>query len=142
SGEYERLLAEIGNADAYIDDGQVQEFVRARKKASDELRKCRAQITANEQSLYINELEIADLTSFLEYLEELTEKLHRAQVSSVIIANIDFTHCPACLAPLSGGQRPDHCVLCGTEPDPEHERSRYLQIKMDLDIQIRESRQL
>jgi hypothetical protein len=33
-------------------------------------------------------------------------------------------------------------VLCGSGTDPEHERSRYLQIKLDLDIQIRESRQL
>ncbi len=142
SREYERLTAEIGNADALVDDGQVQEFVRARKKAGDELRKCGAQITLNEQNLHINELEIADLTGFLEYLDELAEKLPRAQASSDIVGNIDFTHCPACLAPLSGSQGPDHCVLCGTETDPEHERSRYLQIKMDLDIQIRESRQL
>lgn len=142
SGEYERLTAEIGNADTLVDSGQLQEFVRARKKAGDELRKCQAQITLNEQNLHINELEIADLTSFLEYLEDLAEKLPRAQASSDIVGNIDFTHCPACLAPLSGSQGPDHCVLCGAETDPEHERSRYLQIKMDLDIQIRESRQL
>lgn len=142
SGEYERLTAEIGSADTLVDDGQVQEFVRARKKAGDELRKSRAQITLNEQNLHINELEIADLTSFLEYLEELGEKLPRAQASSDIVGNIDFTHCPACLSALSGSQGPDHCVLCGTETDPERERSRYLQIKMDLDIQIRESRQL
>ena len=142
SGEYEKLTAEIGNADTLVDDGQVQEFVRARKRAGDELRKCRTQITLNEQNLHINELELADLTSFLEYLEELAEKLPRAQASSDIVGNIDFTHCPACLSPLSGSQGPDHCVLCGTETDPEHERSRYLQIKMDLDIQIRESRQL
>jgi hypothetical protein len=142
SREYERLTAEIGSSDELVDQGQVQAFIKARKKAGDELRKCRTQIAENEQNLHINEIEIADLTSFLEYLEELAEKLPRAEASSDIVGNIEFTHCPACLAPLSGSQGPDHCVLCGTETDPEQERSRYLQIKMDLDIQIRESRQL
>jgi hypothetical protein len=142
SREYERLTAEIGSADELVNDGRVQEFVKVRRRAGDALRKWRTQIASNEQNLHINELEIADLTSFLEYLEELAEKLPRAQASSDIVGNIDFTHCPACLAPLSDSQGPDQCVLCGTEIDPEQERSRYLQIKMDLDIQIRESRQL
>jgi len=68
--------------------------------------------------------------------------LPKAQTSSEIVGKIEFTHCPACLAPLSSDSDPDHCILCGTETHPEHERSRYLQIKMDIDIQIRESKQL
>jgi len=142
SREYENLTYEIGNADELVDDGQVHEFVGARKRAGDQLRRSRERITAKEQNLHINELEITDLTGFLEYLEELADKLPKAQASSDLVGNIDFTHCPACLAPLSSSQGPDHCVLCGTEIDPEQERSRYLQIRMDLDIQIRESRQL
>jgi hypothetical protein len=76
--EYTRLTAEIGSADELVNDGQVKQFGRARKKAGEELRKSRAQIELNEQSFHINELEIADLASFLEYLEELAEKLPRA----------------------------------------------------------------
>jgi hypothetical protein len=51
-------------------------------------------MAANEQRLQVNELEMSDLTSFLEYLEELSQKLPRAQASSDIIGNIEFTHCP------------------------------------------------
>lgn len=140
--EYERLSAEIGSADKLVDEGQVQEFVTARRRAGEDMRKCRSKIESDEQSLHVNELEIADLNRFVEYIAELAGKVPQAQASSDIIGNIDFTHCPACLAPLSASQGPDRCVLCGTETDPERERSRYLQIKMDLDIQIRESRQL
>ncbi|WP_202943979.1 AAA family ATPase [Parvibaculum lavamentivorans] len=140
--EYDRLATEIDNVDELLDSGRAQEFIAGQKKAADELRNYRKQIALNEQNLHINELEVADLTNFLEYLEDLAEKLPRAQTSSDIVGNIDFTHCPACLAPLSDSLGPEHCVLCGTKTDPEHERSRYLQIKMDLDIQIRESRQL
>jgi hypothetical protein len=34
------------------------------------------------------------------------------------------------------------CAVCGSEIDPVREQSKYLQIKLDLDIQLRESRQL
>ena len=128
--------------DSLIDDGQVQEFIRARAKAVDELRKLRSQIGAEEQRSQVNQLEINDLQRFLEFLEELSQKLPRAQASSDIIGNIDFTHCPACLTALSDDKGVGHCVVCGAPTNPERERSRLLQIKTDLDIQIRESRQL
>jgi ABC-type dipeptide/oligopeptide/nickel transport system ATPase subunit len=142
ANEYKRLTYEIAHVAELVDEDQVQDFVKARTKAVEELRRCRGQISESEQQLQVNELEISDLTSFLEYLEELSQKLPRAQASSDVIGNIEFTHCPACLAVLSSDKGVGHCVLCGAETDPEQERSRYLQIKMDLDIQIRESRQL
>jgi hypothetical protein len=140
--EYKRLIDEIANVGSLVDDGQVLEFVRARTKAVDELRKLRSQIGAEEQRSQVNQLEINDLQGFLEYLEELSRKVPLAQASSDIIGNIDFTHCPACLAALSDDKGPGHCIVCGAPTNPEQERSRYLQIKTDLDIQIRESRQL
>jgi hypothetical protein len=142
SAEYKRLVDEIAKVADLIDDGQVQEFVTARAKAVDELRKLRTQITTDEQRSQVNQLEINDLQRFLEYLEELSQKLPRAQASSDIIGNIEFTHCPACLTVLAGDKGVEHCVICGAKTDPEQERSRYLQIKTDLDIQVRESRQL
>jgi hypothetical protein len=102
----------------------------------------RAQITDQEQGVQTGEIEINDLVKFLEYLEDLSAKLPRAQAASDIIGNIDFTYCPACLTLLSAEKGVHHCVVCGAETDPEKEHARYLQIKTDLDIQIRESRQL
>ena len=58
SAEYKRLVDEIAKVDDLIDDGQVQEFVRARAKAVDELRKLRTQITTDELRGQVNELEI------------------------------------------------------------------------------------
>jgi hypothetical protein len=66
----------------------------------------------------------------------------RAEASAKIVGNIDFTYCPACLTELSPQKGTDHCVVCGSTTDPEQARSRYLQIRMDLEIQIRESEQL
>lgn len=140
--EYAHLKEEINNADELVDEGQVKEFVESRKQATKATKKTSNKLNEVEQTIQINELEIADLKSFIAYLEDLSEKLPRAQASSEIVGKIEFTHCPACLAPLSRSDDLDHCILCGTETHPEHERSRYLQIKMDIDIQIRESKQL
>lgn len=142
SSEYERLGREIENASELVDEDKVQSFVKGRTSAVAELRKHRDEIASNEQALQVSNLEINELTGFLEYLDELSEKLVKAEGSSDIIGNIEFTHCPACLTPLSDKKRPDHCVLCGAEMNPEKEQSRYLQIRMDIDIQLRESRQL
>lgn len=140
--EYARLSDEIANVDELIDGQQIKSYIEERKAASLAVRKLRGKIVDLEQQIHTNDLEVADLTSFIAHLEELSGKLPKAQKSSEIIGSIEFTHCPACLSQLNDASDPDNCVLCGNETDPGQERSRYLQIKLDLDIQVRESRQL
>jgi hypothetical protein len=141
-GEYGRLMQEISNVRQLVDDNEAQTFVRDRTKAVQELHEARQEISAIEHNLQVNELEQADLNAFLGYLEELSMKLPRAEASSEIVGNIEFTHCPACLTELSAHKDAGQCIVCGAPTNPEQTRSRYLQIKMDLEIQIRESRQL
>ena len=140
--EFDKLKEEIENSDVYIGADEVDSFVRARREANTQLRKFRSEIDELEREKGINDLEAADITKFLEYLGELSDKLPRAETSSEIIGQIDFTHCPACLAPLNTDKGPHFCALCGADTDLDKERSRYLQIKLDIDIQLRESRQL
>lgn len=140
--EYDRLTHEISNVRQIVEESEVQSFVRARAKAVEELQKILTEISTVEQSLRVNELEQADLASFLSYLIDLSKKLPKAEASSEIVGNIEFTHCPACLNELSSHSGAGHCVVCGLQTDPDQTRSRYLQIKMDLEIQVRESQQL
>jgi len=141
-GEYRRVAQEIQEVEKYVQDKKVKEFARERSKAADELRKIREKISKDEGRLAVQKLEVADLLSFLEHLSEISERLPKAQTTSDIVGNIEFTHCPACLTELSDDKGPEHCIVCGAKTDPELERSRYLQIKLDIDIQIRESTQL
>lgn len=140
--EYTRLSQEIEGVEEIVGDGQVQEFVDNRKRATAEIKKLSAEIAQNEKDAQTNDLEVDELTSFISHLEALSSNLTKAQSSSEIIGQIEFTHCPACLEPIEDKGDLSHCVLCGSKSDPEQEQSRYLQIKMDIDIQIRESRQL
>jgi AAA domain len=140
--EYDRVSQEIINADQHVNERQVQSFLSERTKAVQALRKVRQEISSLEDQRQVNELEKADLNKFIEYLTELSGRLAKTQASLDIVGNIEFSRCPACLAELASDTASGHCVVCGAETDPEKERSRYLQIKMDIDIQIRESRQL
>ena len=142
SRESKDLKEEIERAEEYVSADDVNSFVKDRNQASDQLRRVRAEIADLERRNEVIDLEIADVTRFLEYLDDLVERLPKAEAASAIVGQIEFSHCPACLAPLRTGTDPEQCALCGATMDPQKERSRYLQVRLDIDIQIRESRQL
>ena len=140
--EREGVLTSISKVDEHIDEGEVTEFLTARKKARDALRKTREKVAAEEAAIAGYELEIADLEEFLKFLGEMIEKVEQAEASRDAIGHIEFSHCPACLAPLKSQTDEHQCHVCGSEKDPENERARYNQIRLDFEIQQRESRQL
>jgi hypothetical protein len=142
TNEYKSITSEIEHADSLVDQGQVDEFLKSRIEAANDVRRIRDQLTTSEGRKHVIELELSDLAKFVQYLEDLADKVGRTETSSEIVGAIEFTHCPACLSALTDGRHAEHCILCGAEIDPEQQRSRYLQIKLDLDIQLRESRQL
>lgn len=142
SEEYSRIEAEIENSEELVDGEEVKAFAEARRTAVQSLRKTRGNLSKLEQELHVANFETEDISAFILYLEELTEKLPRVQSASEIVGRIDFTHCPACLSSLAGKHGSGSCVVCGAETNPEEEKSRYLQIKLDLDVQLRESKQL
>lgn len=136
------VTAEAKNVDQAVDGAQTDRFLAERRAAITKINRLKGKIREAEGELETVTFELADLQRFIEYLTDLADKLPRAQVSAELVGNIEFTHCPACLTPLNQTSGTDHCSVCGAETDPERERSRYLSIKLDLDIQIREARQL
>lgn len=136
-----KLLNDIENVDQIIQTAEDREFAENRKKAARQLNTKSRSIRSIEEKIETLEYELSDLDKFLAFLTDLTEKISHASSSSQIIGEIDFTHCPSCLSELK-----DHedgvCRVCGSPKSPEDERSRYLQIKIDFEIQHRESIQL
>ena len=140
--EREGVLASISKVDEHIDEGEVTKFLTARRTARDALRKTKEKVAAEEAAIAGYELEIADLDEFLKFLGEMIEKVEQAEASRDAIGHIEFSHCPACLAPLKSQTDEHQCHACGSEKDPENEKARYNQIRLDFEIQQRESRQL
>lgn len=137
-----RLEAEISSVDELIDADSSAEFLSNRREALRKLTKEKEALRAAEERLGKVSLDLADLRQFIAYLHELSNKLPNAESASKVVGNIEFTYCPSCLSPLASQSDAGHCIVCGTATDPAKEQSRYLQIKLDIDVQLRESRQL
>jgi hypothetical protein len=97
---------------------------------------------AAEEKIKKDQLDKDELVGFIGYLDDLLKKAEKADAVVDVVGGIEFSYCPACLSSLLPAKGDGHCVLCGSTIDPEREKSRYLQIRLDLALQLKESRQL
>ncbi len=135
------MHAEIGDVDRYIDTSDVGVFLSERKTARTLLSRQRDAITTLEVRLAKQNLKSGKL-SVSRFSRRETAKLAAAQLSFDVVGPIAFSHCPACgkeiLSPSVEGQ----CHVCKENLDPDIEKARYNQIRLDLEIQSRETNQL
>jgi hypothetical protein len=140
--EQASVSTQIERVDDEIAIDKTNAFLEARAKAVSSLAQARRVIKSLEARSEKLDLEAVDLERFISYLEDLAEKLKLTTKVSDLVGSIDFTHCPACLTALSAEVEAGSCIVCGSPVDAERQRSNFLQIKVDTDIQLRESQQL
>jgi hypothetical protein len=140
--EKSALAKEIEGVDASVAQGQTQAFLRERQSAHLEISKQRGKISDLEAGINTLKLELADLREFIEFLEEHVKKVELAENMQKAIGEIEFSQCPACLSDLKTTKDVYTCNVCGSATDPSADKSKYNQIRLDLEIQIRESNQL
>ena len=149
NGAVERLRAEtqtirqeIADVDKAVEPGQVREYLGEREQALDELTKQRENLRELEATKETLEFELREIREFMGFLAEQIEKVGVAELASDAIGSIAFTHCPACGEALDPEPPASRCIVCKTELDEDREDARYNQIRLDLEIQTRESQQL
>ncbi len=140
--EIEKISADIQNVDTLVDPNQTVDFLKERRSAHASLQRKKKKIADVEALINKYELELAELEDFLSFLTDLVQKVGLAEKTQSAIGGIEFTQCPACLADLKSTSDPHTCHVCGAPTDPEAEKSKYNQIRLDLEIQMRESHQL
>lgn len=92
-----------------------------------------------EEKVRSIEFELREVREFVDLLGELKEKVIFAEATFETVGSIEFTRCPACGEELVPYMPENHCVVCKSPLDSEREKSRYNQIRLDLEIQTRES---
>jgi hypothetical protein len=142
ASEKTRLHDEIANVDLHVDDIEVGDFLTERKNARTRLSKQRDEVSALESDISEAEFELREIAQFRTFLEEQTTKLAAAQLSFDVVGVIAFSHCPACGKEIMDVGGDGHCHVCKEDLDPDIEKSRYNQIRLDLEIQSRETNQL
>jgi len=133
---------EIENVDSLVDQGDTKDFLKDRQSAQQSLVKEKKSIASLEESIVKHELELGELTEYQAFLEEHIEQVKVAESTFQAIGGIEFTRCPACLSHLKPVSDPHVCNVCGQYTDPEEDKSKYNQVRLDLEIQLRESKQL
>lgn len=91
-----------------------------------------------EEEIETLQFEIADAEEFLKHLKHSLSDFDDAALTFTALGHLAFEFCPSCFAPI--GPKPDgHCQLCQAEQTHGEEDSRTLAVRLDLDMQIKES---
>lgn len=140
--EANKLRWEIDRVEELVESGEVKAYLQERKATQATLIDERATIATLESAEKNLKFELREIEEFVVFLGEMKEKVGFAEASFNAVGSIEFTHCPACGEELDAATPISHCVVCKSPVDLEKEGARYNQIRLDLEIQARESRQL
>jgi hypothetical protein len=113
-----------------------------RRQAFSEVGTILAKIQSLELENRTLEFEMADSDKFIRHLTRMLQEVDKSAVTYEELGGIHFQYCPACFSPTGGGDDPEHCHLCKTTLDDSDRASRSLAVKIDLQMQLRESQQL
>ena len=138
----EELKTEVEKVDQAVSGDLNTQFYKDRKLAVDKLKKLKINLAKTSQALEKNNLEQSELERFITHLTDSLKLLKNAEETSELLGSIDFSHCPACLELLPKNDDPKLCTLCGQDLDSEQSASRYNHIRVDLELQVKESHQL
>lgn len=137
----EQALQQIASVDDSVNTDQTNRFLALRDSSRKSLNSASRALQIVEQQIQSVDHQLAETQSFLVYLLDIQSKLSVSSDISEHLGDLEFQYCPACLRPL-----PDHgdghCVVCGQAIDEERQRSRFLELKIDNELQVRETRQL
>jgi len=140
--EKEKLLQEIEQVDEVVEVGDVKEYLAKRKAAQSKIAKSRSKIRGYETDIHTLLLDIQEIEEYQSFLGNLGTKLELAEKTLLTVGSIEFSHCPACGSELGEIQDPEVCVICRQTTDQSDDLSRYNRVRLDLEIQKRESKHL
>lgn len=140
--EQQRLIAEIAAVDNTVEPGQVKEFASERKNANEQIQSAKNKIEQLEARKNTIDFELREIGAFDTFLLDLLGKLSGAESMQEAIGAIEFTYCPACGNALSASPLDHVCILCKQAVDDESSKSKYNHIRLDIEIQARETKQL
>ena len=85
---------------------------------------------------------IEDSALLIEEIERTLTRLKEGAITSSSIGPISFVFCPSCFAPVKETADEHSCKLCHSPVGPDNNESRVARMKNELEIQLKESRQL
>ena len=141
--ERSQLLSKVADlsTDTVAYDGELDEIKRVRSEAVKVQKRAKRDAERLEEEIEILDSEASDAETFIEHLQRSIADFDVATVMFSALGRLDFEFCPACFAPISE-KAIAHCQLCDTPRVDGEDDSRALAVKLDLQMQLRESEAL
>lgn len=133
-----RITDEISRVDALVNEELAEVFVAERKGMLAKVRSAASTLNDQDQNLLNLQDEIQEIEDFSKHLSEQVERLNSAETVAEALGEIEFQYCPACLKPLDAADD-TRCIVCHQVIDDEEARSKYFEIKIDVEMQLRET---
>ena len=88
------------------------------------------------------ELAIADADMLITEVDRNLSQLRSGLAATQALGPISFSFCPSCYSPLSTDHDPCVCSLCKSAIDPAADSMRYVKMRNELELQLKESQKL
>jgi hypothetical protein len=137
-----QVLGDASRSDLDTQVGETADRERERRRTFNEIGSLREKIQSLELEIRTLTFEKEDSTLFLNHLRETLRAVEEATLTYEQLGGVHFKYCPACFTLTGTGSADHHCHLCKKELDESERGSRSLAIKIDLEIQLKESAQL
>lgn len=141
-GERRRLLGEINelvaNSNSQLDREKLKKVI---SDTSKDFNRARRAVIKLEEEIEVLEYEISDAEDFIRHLNKSLADFDDAAITFFALGHLAFEYCPSCFAPVQS-KEPDRCQLCGTKRVDGGDDSRTLAVRLDLQMQLKESESL
>ncbi|MGX5721449.1 AAA family ATPase [Shinella zoogloeoides] len=134
-----RSITSLTNAQDAPGDQDKVKAVRARNVRDYGI--ARRNVSTVESEIETLEYEIADSEEFIKHLKQSIADFDDAALTFASLGHLSFEFCPSCFAPVEP-KAIGHCHLCDTKRTDGEEDSRTLAVRLDLEMQLKESEAL
>lgn len=107
-----------------------------------ELGRSRRLVARLEDEIETLDYEIEDGASFLAHLRQSLSEFEDAAATFFAIGVARFEFCPSCFSSVTEKGAAGKCDLCGSETHVHHKDTKNLAVRLDLEMQLKESTEL
>jgi len=112
-----------------------------RSQSAKDYNAARRNVSRLESEIETLEYEVADAEEFIKHLKQSISDFDDAALTFTALGHLAFEFCPSCFAPVEPKEI-GHCQLCNAKRTDGEEDSRTLAVRLDLEMQLKESEAL
>ncbi|MCG6116173.1 MAG: hypothetical protein MEQ84_13355 [Mesorhizobium sp.] len=137
-----RLLGSIEELVGSLEPhSEREDLKKMRSDAIKDYNVARRAVLKLRDEIEVLEYEISDSEDFIKHLTQSLADFGDASITFFALGHLAFEYCPSCFAPVQPKDE-DHCQLCDTKRVDDGDDSRTLAVRLDLQMQLKESESL